>query len=116
MKKFDWKTKFSNKAWDLALIAALFVLIGAVLHAFGYDPDLSKIQDSVVAIVNGIFSVMMILGVVMNPNTPGVTDPDPQDEDEELESPVIDNEVTVDTSKEDAELKGNYVPTEEDGE
>ena len=74
MKSFDWKTKFTNKVWVLAFIAALFVVISAILSAFGITIDLASIQGKIVAIVEAIFSLLAVMGVVINPNTPGVSD------------------------------------------
>lgn len=76
MKKFDWKIKFKNKTWVLTLIAALFVLASTILKALGIDYDLTTLQDNVVAIVVALFSLLAVLGVVVNPNTSGITDPD----------------------------------------
>ena len=74
MKSFDWRTKFTNKVWVLAFIAALFVVISAILSAFGITIDLASIQGKIVAIVEAIFSLLAVMGVVINPNTPGVSD------------------------------------------
>ena len=74
MKSFDWRTKFTNKVWVLAFIAALFVVISAILSAFGITIDLVSIQGKIVAIVEAIFSLLAVMGVVINPNTPGVSD------------------------------------------
>jgi phi LC3 family holin len=76
MKKFDWEIKFKNKTWVLTLIAALFVLASTILKALGIDYDLTTLQDNVVAIVVALFSLLAVLGVVVNPNTSGITDPD----------------------------------------
>ena len=101
MKKFDWEIKFKNKTWVLTLIAALFVLASTILKALGIDYDLTTLQDNVVAIVVALFSLLAVLGVVVNPNTSGITDPDDV-ENADTEIGTVEN---IETKTEDVKEK-----------
>ena len=66
--------RIKNKAFWLALIPALLLLIQAVAYVFGFTLDLSELGDKILAVVNALFSVLAILGIVTDPTTEGVSD------------------------------------------
>lgn len=70
----NWKVRLKNKAFWLALIPALLLLIQAVAYVFGFTLDLSELGDKILAVVNSLFAVLAILGVVTDPTTEGVSD------------------------------------------
>lgn len=70
----NWKVRIKNKAFWLALIPALLLLIQAVAYVFGFTLDLSEMGDKILAVVNALFSVLAILGIVTDPTTEGVSD------------------------------------------
>lgn len=70
----NWKVRIKNKAFWLALIPALLLLIQAVAYVFGFTLDLSEMGDKLLAVVNALFTVLAILGVVTDPTTAGVSD------------------------------------------
>lgn len=70
----DIKTRLTNKTFWLALIPAVIVLIQACAVPFGYNWDLAGLGTQLTAIVNAVFSVLAILGIVVDPSTPGITD------------------------------------------
>lgn len=74
MKKINWKVRFKNKAFWVVLIPATIVLIQTVASLFGYTLDLSDIGDKLVAIVEALFLVLAIVGIVVDPTTEGITD------------------------------------------
>ena len=45
-----------------------------VLVPFGYEIDLTELTGQLLAIVNAVFAVLMIVGVVNDPVTTGFTD------------------------------------------
>lgn len=70
----NWKVRIKNKAFWLSLIPALLLLIQAVAYVFGFTLDLSEMGDKLLAVVNALFTVLAILGVVTDPTTAGVSD------------------------------------------
>lgn len=72
--KINWIVRIKNKAFWLALIPALLLLVQTVAATFGLTLDLGEIGDKLLAVVKAVFSVLVILGVVVDPTTNGVSD------------------------------------------
>lgn len=70
----NWKVRLKNKSFWVALIPALLLLIQAVAYVFGFTLDLSELGDKILAVVNALFTVLAILGVVTDPTTAGISD------------------------------------------
>lgn len=70
----NWKVRIKNKAFWLSLIPALLLLVQAVAYVFGISLDLSEMGDKLLAVVNALFAVLAILGVVTDPTTAGLSD------------------------------------------
>lgn len=70
----NWKVRLKNKNFWLALIPALLLLIQAVAYVFGFSLDLSEMGDKLLAVVNALFAVLALLGIVTDPTTAGVSD------------------------------------------
>ena len=70
----NWKVRIKNKSFWLALIPAVLLLIQAVAALFGFELDLDFLGERLLAVVNAVFVVLTILGVVVDPTTQGVAD------------------------------------------
>lgn len=71
----DWKARIKNKAFWVALIPAVIVLIQVVGNVFGLDlSNLTGLSQQLIDVVNAIFVVLSILGVVIDPTTNGIKD------------------------------------------
>lgn len=70
----NWKVRIKNKAFWVAIIPAVLLLIQQVLAVFGVALDFSQLQNQLVAIVGTVFALLAILGVVADPTTVGVGD------------------------------------------
>lgn len=70
----NWKVRVKNKNFWLALIPAILLLIQTVLTPFGYKWDFGVLGQQLTAIINAVFAVLSILGVVNDPTTDGLTD------------------------------------------
>lgn len=66
--------RMKNKAFWLALIPAVLLLIQVCAVPFGYTWDFANLGTQLTAIVNAAFSVLSILGVVIDPTTKGFGD------------------------------------------
>ena len=74
MKDINWKVRFSNKNFWLQFFPALFLVIQVVAVPFGYEWDFVVLNQQVAAIVNAVFGLLAIIGVVNDPTTPGIKD------------------------------------------
>lgn len=72
----NWKVRFSNPNFWLTFFPALFLLIQVCLAPFGYEWDFGVLNQQVADIVNAVFGLLAILGVVTDPTTKGVGDSD----------------------------------------
>lgn len=72
--KINWIVRIKNKAFWLAIIPALLLLVQTVAATFGLTLDLGEIGDKLLAVVNAVFAVLAILGVVVDPTTEGMSD------------------------------------------
>ncbi len=70
----NWLVRFKNKSFWLALIPALLILVQVVAAVFGYQMDLGELGNRLIAVVNALFAVLAILGIVNDPTTEGITD------------------------------------------
>lgn len=76
MSKINWKVRLKNKSFWLALIPAVLVLIQTVAVPFGYKFDFANLGGELTGIINAVFVVLSILGIVVDPTTDGLTDTD----------------------------------------
>ena len=70
----NWKVRIKNKNFWLALIPAVLLLIQVVANVFGYQMDLGDMGNKLLAVVNAVFAVLSILGIVTDPTTAGISD------------------------------------------
>ena len=71
MTNINWKVRVKNKAFWVALIPAILLLVQVVAGVFGYTLDLG---NKLLEVVNALFAVLAILGIVTDPTTAGVSD------------------------------------------
>lgn len=72
--KINWKVRVKNKAFWLALIPAVLLLIQVIASVFGYTLDLGDLGNKLLSVVEALFMVLSILGIVVDPTTDGVRD------------------------------------------
>ena len=70
----NWKVRLKNKNFWLSLIPAILLMIQVVAAPFGLVLDFGELGNQLLAIVNAIFAVLVILGIVEDPTTAGVGD------------------------------------------
>ena len=74
MKNINWLVRIKNKAFWVAFLPAVLLMVQAVASVFGYTLDLGDLGNKLLNVVNTVFSVLVILGVVTDPTTQGVSD------------------------------------------
>lgn len=70
----NWKVRIKNKMFWVTLIPAVLLLVQVIAAVFGYTLDLGELGNKLLAVVNALFAVLTILGVVTDPTTAGVSD------------------------------------------
>lgn len=70
----NWTVRVKNKNFWLALIPAVLLLVQTVAAVCGYTLDLGELGNRLIAVVNAVFGVLVILGVVNDPTTAGIRD------------------------------------------
>lgn len=70
----NWKVRIKNKNFWLAIIPGLLLVIQTVAAVFGATIDFGDLGNKLLAVVNAIFAVLAILGIVTDPTTEGISD------------------------------------------
>lgn len=70
----NWKVRIKNKNFWLAIIPATLLLIQTVAAIFGFTLNLNDIGAKLLDVVNAVFVVLAIIGVVTDPTTKGISD------------------------------------------
>jgi len=70
----NWKVRVNNKQFWMALIPALALVVQAVAAVFGWELDFSSLTGKLLAVVDAVFALLVILGIVVDPTTAGVGD------------------------------------------
>lgn len=70
----NWLVRLKNKNFWLALVPAVLLLIQVVTAVFGFELDLGDLGNRILDVVNALFAVLAILGIVTDPTTAGISD------------------------------------------
>ena len=70
--KINWVVRLKNKSFWLAIIPAVLLLIQAVADVVGFQLDFGDISEKLITVVNAVFVVLSILGIVNDPTTDGI--------------------------------------------
>lgn len=74
MTNINWTVRIKNKNFWLAIIPAILLLVQVVGNVFGFALDLGDLGNKLLEVVNALFAVLAILGIVTDPTTAGVGD------------------------------------------
>ena len=72
--KINWKVRAKKKSFWLALVPAIVLLVQIVGNWFGYDIAAELINTEAAKFINAVFAVLVILGIVNDPTTSGLSD------------------------------------------
>lgn len=76
MSSINWLVRIKNKNFWLALIPAILLLVQAVAALFGFELDLGTVGEQLQGVVNSLFVVLALVGIVNDPTTKGLKDSD----------------------------------------
>ena len=72
--KINLLVRLKNKTFWLLLIPALLLVAQTIASLFGYNWDFVVLNQQITAIINAVFAVLSILGIVVDPTTAGIGD------------------------------------------
>ena len=70
--KINWTVRFNNPTFWASFIPAVLLLAQTVAALFGITLDLGEIGNKLLAVVEAVFVVLALLGVVNDPTTKGI--------------------------------------------
>lgn len=70
----NWNVRIKNKQFWLSVIPAIALVVQAVAAVFGFTFDFSTLVGKLLAVVDAVFALLVILGIVVDPTTAGVSD------------------------------------------
>lgn len=70
----NWKVRIKNKNFWLTIIPAFLLVLQTILAVFNVNIDFGDIGNKLLAIVNAVFAVLTVLGVVTDHTTEGIGD------------------------------------------
>ena len=70
----NWKVRILNKTFWITLVPALALLLQAFLAVFNIRLELGDTTDKLLVFINALFAVLVIVGIVNDPTTTGVSD------------------------------------------
>lgn len=74
MKTINWRVRLKNKNFWITFIPAMLMLVQVVLSIFGYSFEVEKVQGKLLDLVDAVFTVLVIVGVINDPTTVGLSD------------------------------------------
>lgn len=72
--KINWIARLKNKNFWVTLIPAVLLLIQTIAAVFGFTLDFGELGNQLLSVVNALFAVLAILGIVTDPTTAGISD------------------------------------------
>ena len=72
--RINWKVRIKNKTFWITLIPAIILLIQAVASVFGFDIEFGELSNKLIYVVESVFVVLAILGIVTDHTTTGISD------------------------------------------
>ncbi|PIC73714.1 phage holin [Sporosarcina sp. P17b] len=74
--KINWKVRAKNKLFWLALVPAFLLVVQIIAGWFGYEFAADLVGEEAAALINAVFALLAILGIVVDPTTDGTDDSD----------------------------------------
>ena len=70
----NWKVRIKNKHFWTAIIPAVLLLVQVVAAVFGIKFDFGDLGNKLLAVVDAVFVILVLLGIVNDPTTQGIGD------------------------------------------
>lgn len=72
--KINWLVRLKNKNFWISIIPAVLLLVQQIAAMCGHPLDFGELSEQLLAIVNTVFVILAILGIVADPTTQGIKD------------------------------------------
>jgi holin, phage phi LC3 family len=70
----NWKVRILNKTFWITLVPALALLLQTFLAVFNIRLELGDTTEKMIVFINALFAVFVIVGIVNDPTTSGISD------------------------------------------
>ncbi|HIQ86004.1 MAG TPA: phage holin [Candidatus Scatomorpha gallistercoris] len=70
----NWLVRFKNKGFWLSFIPAVLLFVQTAVALFGLNIELEGLAAKLLDVMNALFAVLALLGIVNDPTTEGVGD------------------------------------------
>lgn len=70
----NWKVRIRNKYFWITLVSALALFGQNIAEMFGISLDFVGIGGQISSIVEAVFMILALIGIVNDPTTSGITD------------------------------------------
>ena len=74
MNKINWSVRLKNKNFWLALVPALALLAQAFANIFNLSLEFGDTVNKILVFINVLFAFLVLVGVVNDPTTAGLSD------------------------------------------
>lgn len=72
--KINWTVRIKNKAFWVAFIPAVLLLVKQICALFGVELEIAGLSEQLIDIVGTVFLVLALVGVVNDPTTATLSD------------------------------------------
>lgn len=76
MNKINWEVRLKSKTFWLAIVPAVILIVQTVGATFGYKWDFVFLNQQLASIINEVFAILALIGVVTDHTTQGIGDSD----------------------------------------
>ena len=70
----NWTVRFKNKSFWLSFVPAVLILVQVTAALLGFELELEGAAGRMLDVVNALFAVLALLGIVNDPTTAGDAD------------------------------------------
>lgn len=70
----NWKIRLKNKSFWLSMIPALILLAKEIFSVFGVNLELGYLSEQLLSIVDSLFVILALIGIVNDPTTESFRD------------------------------------------
>ena len=72
--KINWIVRLKNKAFWVAIVPAILLLIQQVCGMFGIKIEIAGLSDQLLAIIGTVFAILSLIGIVNDPTVATLSD------------------------------------------
>ena len=72
--KINWTVRLKNKAFWVAIVPAILLLVQQVCGMFGINIEIAGLSDQLLAIIGTVFAILSLTGIVNDPTVATLSD------------------------------------------